>query len=165
MKHILKNLVISVILIPALLFPACSKSSPERTQTSTSAPLIECNWETVNQSVERYPFGVKYYLPEDYKEEEKEYNCISIYNYDPSREAAFKSVDCQIMLSYGQTDGYDVPMVTIALVDNRSESAFSCFADRKGSIVRKEGTWFLDAEETERLFELNEDAKTIFGLR
>ena len=165
-NHIIKSLVITVALLTGLTTAGCSKNeNANADQTVVSTVRIECGWEQVNTSIGAYKFGEKYFIEKDYKEDEVTSNSVYIYNYDPDEPKAFKSVPYQIMLSFGQTDGYSDPMITVSLVDNKSKSTYYAIVDKNGTKMSEEGTWFLEEDKDSKIKDLTKDAKTVFGLR
>ena len=68
------------------------------------------------------------------------------------------------MLSYGQTEGYDEPMITISMVDNSNNASFTVISNAEGKSVFEEGNWFLGEDKETKVQELTEDAMDIFGL-
>lgn len=166
MKHIIKTTItIIALLYTALSLTACSSTSYKGNQSTEPAVRPRCNWETVNSSLEEYAFGGKYFLPEDYKEDEDDSNNVSVFNYDPSNASSFKDVSYQVMLSYGQTEGYDEAMITVSMVDNSSSDSFTVISNAEGKSVFEEGTWFLEEDKGTKVQELIDDAMTIFGLK
>ena len=166
MKHIIKTTItIIALLYTALSLTACSSTSYKGNQSTEPAVRTRCNWETVNSSLEEYAFGGKYFLPEDYKEDEDDSNNVSVFNYDPSNASSFKDVPYQVMLSYGQTEGYDEAMITVSMVDNSSSDSFTVISNAEGESVFEEGTWFLEEDKGTKVQELIDDAMTIFGLK
>jgi hypothetical protein len=67
------------------------------------------------------------------------------------------------MLSFGQTDGYSDPMITVSLVDNTSKNTYYVIADKNGTKMSEDGTWFLEEDTDAKIQELIEDAITVFG--
>lgn len=164
MKHIIKTTITTIALLTAFSLTACSSTQDKVDQGTESTVSIECNWETVNSSLEDYAFGSKYYLPEDYKDDENEFNNVSVVNYDPSNVTSFSDIPYQVMLSYGQTEGYDEPMITISMVDNSNNASFTVISNAEGKSVFEEGNWFLGEDKETKVQELTEDAMDIFGL-
>ena len=69
------------------------------------------------------------------------------------------------MLSYGQTEEYDEPMITLSMVDNSSNDSYTVILDTKGNSTFEEGPWFLEEDKETKVKELTDDAMTIFGLK
>ena len=47
---------------------------------------VTINWDDVNRAIKNYDFAAKgYYLEREYKEEQKELNCVMVSNYDSSK--------------------------------------------------------------------------------
>lgn len=164
--HIMKTFAITAVLLAGLAIAGCGRSvKAETEQTAVSTVRIECGWEQVNSSIGAYKFGEKYFIEKDYKDDEETMNSVYIYNYDPDEPKAFKSVPYQIMLSYGQADGYNEPVITVSLVDNKSKNTYYAIVDKNGTKMSEEGTWFLEEDKDAKVKELAGDAKTVFGLR
>lgn len=162
--HMIKSLVISFVLLIGLTIAGCSMNdNTGADQPAVSTVRIECGWDQINRSIGAYKFGEKYFIEKDYKEDEEISNSVYIYNYDPGEPQAFKSVPFQVMLSFGQTDGYSDPMITVSLVDNTSKNTYYVIADKNGTKMSEDGTWFLEEDKDAKIHELIEDAITIFG--
>lgn len=164
-NHMIKSIVISFALLTGLAIAGCGMS--EKTgadKPAVSTARIECGWEQVNSSIGAYKFGEKYFIEKDYKEDEEISNSVCIYNYDPEDPGAFRNVPCQITLSFGQTDGYSDPMITVSLVDNTSKNSYYVIVDKNGTKMNEDGTWFLEEDKDAKINGLIEDAKTVFGL-
>ena len=163
--HIMKTLAITAVLLAGLAIAGCGRNvKAETEQTSVRTVRIECGWEQINSSIGAYKFGEKYFIEKDYKDDEETMNSVYIYNYDPDEPKAFKSVPYQIMLSYGQSDGYNEPVITVSLVDNKSKNTYYAIFDKNGTKMSEEGTWFLEEDKDAKVKELAGDAKTVFGL-
>lgn len=164
MKNHIKKSIITIALLAGLMLTGCAKTAPVTSQSTTSEVKVECEWEKINEAIGSYKFGDKYFLDEEYKDDEKSLNSVYVYNYDPDEPKAFKNVPYQITLSYGQADGYTVPVITISLVDNKSKASYSAFLDKSGTKMSEEGTWFPDEDKDVKIKALADDAKVIFGL-
>ena len=161
----MKTLAITVALLAGLSIAGCGRSVMTETEPSAvSTVRIECGWEQVNSSIGAYKFGEKYFIEKDYKDDEETMNSVYIYNYEPDVPKAFKSVPYQIMLSYGQSDGYGEPVITVSLVDNKSKNSYYAIVDKQGTKMSEEGTWFLEEDKDAKIKELAGDAKVVFGL-
>ena len=55
------------------------------------------------------------------------------------------------------------PMITVSLVDNTSKNTYYVIADKNGTKMSEDGTWFLEEDKDAKIQELIEDAITVFG--
>ena len=164
-NHIMKTLVITAALLTGLVVAGCGRSvKTETEQSAVSTVRVECGWEQINSSIEAYKFGEKYFIEKEYKEDEEALNSVYIYNYAPDIPKAFKNVPYQIMIAYGQADGYNDPVITVSLVDNKSKNSYYAVVDKSGTKLGEEGTWFPEEDKDAKLKELVGDAKAVFGL-
>ena len=164
MKNHIKKSIVTVVLLAGLMLTGCAKTAPATRSSVTSEVKVECEWEKINEAIGSYKFGDKYFLDEEYKDDEKTLNSVYVYNFDPDEPKAFKNVPYQIMLIYGQADGYTVPVITISLVDNKSKATYSAYLDKSGTKMSEEGTWFPNEDKDVKIKALADDATEIFGL-
>ncbi len=164
-----------VVMLVAMMLVGMGCGSHRAEEPTTENPM-SVDWESVNAALQQYDLTKKgYYLGEGYIEEEKESNVVMISNYDPDVADAFKKVDYQLTISYGEimtlnaigADAmvYDKPMVEIMFVDNGSEEYYVAVYDVTGAFAEEEGTWFLEDKKDEVLAEKVADSLAMFGLR
>lgn len=177
--------IIPMLLAGAVLFAGWAWGSKElKEDSSDSAASLKTgeysnaavDWEKVNAALSSYDFASNgYYLETEYLENEEVFNCVSVINYDDSREMAFKEVDYQLLISYGECSElnavgtesrtYEEPMIEISLLDNEGSGEYAVIYDSDGEAVETYGKWFLEEDQEKYLQKLWKDANEMFGLQ
>lgn len=137
---------------------------------------VTINWDDVNRAIKNYDFAAKgYYLENEYKENQKEFNFVMVSNYDSSKSDGFKEVKYQLLITYGECTEmeanameakvYDEPMIEISLLDNNGSGEYAVIYNRNGKVVETFGKWFLADEKEEYLQNVFHEACEMFGLQ
>ena len=155
-----KRMLMVTMVIMVFLCTGCKK---EDSGAMHESGIVSVDWENVNSALSKYNLEENgYYIGDAYMEEEEEFNTLMISNYDPDDMEAFKRVDYQMTISYGEimksgeieeVSVYEKPMLEISLVDNKSDAYYVAVYDTYGIFVAEEGTWFLDINQDEYLKE------------
>lgn len=168
-----KKWMLMVIMVIMVLW--CTGCKKEERVTEYESGTVSVDWENVNSALSKYNLEENgYYIGDTYMEEEEEFNTLMISNYDPDDMEAFKQVEYQMTISYGEimmlgeieeVVVYEKPMLEISLVDNKSGAYYVAVYDTNGIFVAEEGTWFLDINQDEYLKEKVEESKEMLGLQ
>lgn len=163
-----------VVMLVAVML-GCMGCKTDEADAPATESAMSVDWGEVNESLQQYNLSAKgYYLGDNYLEEEKESNVVMISNYAPDVADAFKEVDYQLTISYGEImrlneigagdSVYDEPMIEIFFVDNGSEEYYVAVYDMTGALADEEGTWFLEDQKDEVMTEKVADSMAMFGL-
>ncbi len=174
-----KNLIIlPIILVMVVLVLSVVGDILSEKKMNTSAGQngesggTDIDWESVNEAIEKYDFEAKgYWLGSEYKEEQEEFNCVSVTNYDDSKAGAFKEVEYQLLITYGEcaklsddSSCYEEPVIEIWLFDNQSSEHYIAIYSEEGVFMEEDGKWFPDNEKETFLNEVVYEAQSMFGL-
>ena len=167
-KGIIAGLIITMSFGMMAVTGCSAKTEPS---AAVEQVMAGCDWDRVNSALEKYDFGKTFYLDQDYQDEERSFDSVSIVNYDPESVMAFKEVPCQIMISYGRTTelkaggkDYPSPMISINLVDNKTNKSYTAVYSVDGKLSEEEGEWVIEEDKDSKLGSLLEEANKMFGL-
>ncbi len=97
---------------------------------------------------------------------------VTFCNYDLNTADSFKKVDYQLTAEYGlgfefengKTEYYDSPVYTVLVMDNNSDSYYSCTCSEYFELISEDGEWFLPDDKDEFISSLLSACKEIlFG--
>lgn len=160
--------VISFFFALTMLFAVAGCSGDD--DDVASVPELNINWDDVNEAIDSTNLSsYGYYIEDDYKSSEKEFDSVSLCNYDPDDANAWKKTECQLVITYGlnfkNSDGYhDCPTIEIALNETGKKGYYTATYKENGEFIEDDGDWFLSEDKETFLKEKVEDAIEIFGL-
>lgn len=168
---ILACVVLAIVWIGSSVKPKESVSHENRERST-----VTIDWEDVNRAIENYDFAAKgYYLEREYKEDQKELNCVMVSDYDSSKSEGFKEVKYQLLITYGEcmemnavgmeAKVYEEPMIEISLLDNNGSGEYAVIYNCNGEKVETSGKWFLADEKEKYMQNVFRDACEMFGLQ
>lgn len=167
-----KPAVILAMLACLTLATGCSAGGTVAPADSFGSVAVD--WDRVNAAIDSYDFSAHGYYIGDYEEEETEFNQVIVTNYDSSISGAFREVEYQLTISYGETFTWDAggetvktdqaPMIELALLSNRGDGDYSVIYAEDGTPAEESGAWFLPDDQTEYMQRLLLDAQEMFGL-
>ena len=160
--------IISFFFAVTMLFTMAGCTDDDADELST--PELNINWNDVNESIDSTILSsYGYYIEDDYKASEKEFDSVSLCNYDPDDANAWKKTEYQLVITYGlnfkNSDGYhDCPTIEIALNETGKKGYYTATYKENGEFIEDDGKWFLSEDKETFLKEKVEDAIEIFGL-
>ncbi|MGN0350149.1 MAG: hypothetical protein ACI4ES_00735 [Roseburia sp.] len=173
---VIAPMIVACVVLAILWIVSIVKSGESISYENGEKSTVTINWDDVNKAIENYDFAAKgYYLETEYKESQKELNCVMVSNYDSSKSGGFKEVNYQLLITYGECTEmnavgmeakvYDEPMIEISLLDNNGSGEYAVIYNRTGKEVETFGKWFLAEEKEEYLQMVFHDACEMFGLQ
>ena len=156
-------------LFSTVLFAAVGCSGSD---SPLSVPNLNIDWNAVNESIEASKLSTYgYYMESDYKSGETEYGSVSLYNYDPNDDSAWKNTEYQLDISYGanfklnsDSGYYDYATITVSLNETGGKDYYTAAYTADGSFIAEEGKWFISDAKEDYLKQKVSDAMEIFGL-
>lgn len=157
----------------ALTLSGCGQSN-ENMSASTNVPSISIEWKAIIDNIKSADLdAMQLYVDyENLESDTEQFGTVSFYNYDVTKQNAFKDVEYQMDISYGAgyeiVDGkinyYEKPVYTISLMDNSSETYYSYTCNEEGEVLQEEGEWFLKESKKEYIEEkIRQCKEIIFG--
>lgn len=160
------------ILMCLTLAVGCSARRNEVSAESGSGVAVD--WEQINAAISSYDFDTKGYYIGDFEEEEAQFNQVIVTNYDDSVSGAFREVDYQLTIAYGETMAwetdaqtpktYETPMIELSLLSNSEAGDYGAIYSEDGTLAEESGAWFLPDDQAEYMQRLLSDAQEMFGL-
>lgn len=170
----MKNKLFAILLMIALFCTALCGCG--ETQESDNMPDFGINWQEIFSRISSGE-PEQYGLYTDVSELEihaETFGTVAFSNYDSTEFGSFLEEDYQYCIEYGvggeydpEADDfiyYDFPVYYIFMVDNNSDSYYSCIYTEDFNLVCEDGDWFIDEDKDEFISTLLENCRTlIFG--